>query len=517
MSFTLSWLVVVLALQCAAGQFAGKLVPVPLGIRMPDGSMATIVPRGTMLPTRQAKTFTNHGIVEIIVKDYPVSGSLYRFGHLDVTSTVLSGEPMRVEFVIKSCGLLVVSVSDEGTRLSSTGRFYNYRHVHRALSPSSSLYSETHGALALLAQQLQAVRTLFRDSSSVMALQQQGSSALFSRASIDLLSARCDEFWGRSPSDVPFVRQSYSGPASTAGCPQTPSKGPQLDSAGTSAWHSATSNPRDPHDSKNLAPPSSLFTALAVVLLMMCVSVTRQDTVSSACASSCQVKHDMIDVRRLEGQLQATRALVAKREVELEQLRSKTAGVPPTTDNPAEIYAYELEERTPEGMARFIRIQCPGVTSAEIEIELIPNGAVITIDRKESDGVQRLAWSGRFQFPLEEGLFEFREEEAQLEYGILKLAFRSEPPARRVFRFSQASMRDSPTACEAYWVNSHAGVHPACTASTALAPKPEPFAKQEVRESSSGWVNLSRLPTESSEEGPHTGTESKHSSQRAQP
>lgn len=350
-----------------------------------------------------------------------------------------------------------------------------------------------------------------------MTLQHQGLSALFSRPTVDLPSVSHDEFWGRLPSEAPDVHRTAGGPASTAGCPQPSFKGPLFDSADTLPWHTTTSNPRDPHGSKNLTPPSSLFTALAVVLLLMCVSLTRQDCVSSACGSSCQSKREMMDVRRLEGQLQATQALVAKRDVELEQLRSKTAGVPLQTGNPAEICAHEFEERTPEGIVRFIKIQCPGVTSTEIEIELIPNGAVIEIDRKESHGVQRLAWSGRFQFPLEEGLFEFREEEAQLEHGILHLVFRSEPPGRRVFRFPETSTRDGPTTCDVSWASSHAGVHPAHASSAARAPKPETPPKRGVEESSSDWVNLSRLPTESSEGGTHTGTESKHGSQRAQP
>lgn len=74
---------------------------------------------------------------------------------------------------------------------------------------------------------------------------------------------------------------------------------------------------------------------------------------------------------------------------------------------------------------RLIKVQCPGVKHADVEIELIFNGCEVTIRRQASRGVASVMWKKRFQFKPSDGLFEFREEQMLLEDGFLQLVFRS--------------------------------------------------------------------------------------------
>ena len=59
---------------------------------------------------------------------------------------------------------------------------------------------------------------------------------------------------------------------------------------------------------------------------------------------------------------------------------------------------------------RLIKIQCPGVKHADVEIELVFNGCEVIIRRQASRGVIGSTWTRRFQFKPSDGLFEFRED-----------------------------------------------------------------------------------------------------------
>jgi len=74
---------------------------------------------------------------------------------------------------------------------------------------------------------------------------------------------------------------------------------------------------------------------------------------------------------------------------------------------------------------RLIKVQCPGVKHADVEIELVFNGCEVTIRRQASRGVVSTTWKRRFQFKPSDGLFEFREEQMVLEDGFLQLVFRA--------------------------------------------------------------------------------------------
>lgn len=84
---------------------------------------------------------------------------------------------------------------------------------------------------------------------------------------------------------------------------------------------------------------------------------------------------------------------------------------------------------------RLVKIQCPGVEHRDVEAELLFNGCQITIQRRASQGVEAATWRKRFEFPTQDGLFEFKEDQMRLEHGFLHLVFRAYQFQSRVVRF----------------------------------------------------------------------------------
>uniref|UniRef100_A0A7S0ABB1 Uncharacterized protein n=1 Tax=Pyrodinium bahamense TaxID=73915 RepID=A0A7S0ABB1_9DINO len=91
----------------------------------------------------------------------------------------------------------------------------------------------------------------------------------------------------------------------------------------------------------------------------------------------------------------------------------------------------ELEEGN---VTRVVRIQCTGVVPEDVRAELIPNGCVLQVARASSPGLGPANWTKRIQFQLADHVFEFREDEMQLDGGILQLVFRAHRPPTRVAR-----------------------------------------------------------------------------------
>eukprot|EP00927_Polykrikos_kofoidii_P080194 TRINITY_DN77081_c0_g1_i1.p1 TRINITY_DN77081_c0_g1~~TRINITY_DN77081_c0_g1_i1.p1 ORF type:complete len:508 (+),score=85.52 TRINITY_DN77081_c0_g1_i1:113-1636(+) len=87
--------------------------------------------------------------------------------------------------------------------------------------------------------------------------------------------------------------------------------------------------------------------------------------------------------------------------------------------------------------SRRVRIQCPGVEPSNVDIQVIFNGALVRIRRRDSAGKTVLNWSKQFQFTAAEGHFEFRDEYAKLEHGVLELVFQACIVVKRRFRFPQ--------------------------------------------------------------------------------
>eukprot|EP00931_Biecheleriopsis_adriatica_P055318 TRINITY_DN32674_c0_g1_i1.p1 TRINITY_DN32674_c0_g1~~TRINITY_DN32674_c0_g1_i1.p1 ORF type:complete len:453 (-),score=119.99 TRINITY_DN32674_c0_g1_i1:114-1412(-) len=84
---------------------------------------------------------------------------------------------------------------------------------------------------------------------------------------------------------------------------------------------------------------------------------------------------------------------------------------------------------------RHVKVQCPGVEHRDVEVELLFNGCQVTIRRRASCGVEAATWTKRFEFPPQDGLFEFKEDQMRLEHGFLHLVFRAYAFQSRVVRF----------------------------------------------------------------------------------
>lgn len=94
-----------------------------------------------------------------------------------------------------------------------------------------------------------------------------------------------------------------------------------------------------------------------------------------------------------------------------------------------------LDTEVDRETARLIKIQCPGVEHNDVEVQLIFNGCDVTIQRRASCGVEATTWKKRFQFRPADGLFEFKEDQMQLEHGFLHIVFRAYRFQSRVIRF----------------------------------------------------------------------------------
>lgn len=101
-------------------------------------------------------------------------------------------------------------------------------------------------------------------------------------------------------------------------------------------------------------------------------------------------------------------------------------------------FAHSIYDEKADGqITRFIKIQCPGVAHHGVKIELIFNGCIVSLNRPETDGLCKASWTRRFQFKVSDGLFEFKEDHAQIENGILQIAFGTFAFQSRMFRFPQ--------------------------------------------------------------------------------
>eukprot|EP00927_Polykrikos_kofoidii_P008754 TRINITY_DN13650_c1_g1_i1.p1 TRINITY_DN13650_c1_g1~~TRINITY_DN13650_c1_g1_i1.p1 ORF type:complete len:261 (-),score=34.14 TRINITY_DN13650_c1_g1_i1:52-771(-) len=81
------------------------------------------------------------------------------------------------------------------------------------------------------------------------------------------------------------------------------------------------------------------------------------------------------------------------------------------------------DKSTDVGISRFIKIECPGVDASGVEIEHFLNGCVINLKRPASDGMKEASWTKRFHFEASNGSFEFKEDQAQLNNGVLEVVF----------------------------------------------------------------------------------------------
>jgi len=131
-------------------------------------------------------------------------------------------------------------------------------------------------------------------------------------------------------------------------------------------------------------------------------------------------------VARLEQELQMRQGHV----MQLEQEMMKAEDMAGVTDT---VFPFTVQdEDSAQDRVRLVKIHCPSASQGDIQVEIIRNGCVVTIQR--SDISPEESWSKRFQFRDSEGTYEFKEDQAMLENGYLQLAFRVYAPQRRSFR-----------------------------------------------------------------------------------
>jgi len=101
-------------------------------------------------------------------------------------------------------------------------------------------------------------------------------------------------------------------------------------------------------------------------------------------------------------------------------------------------FALQTSKTQVDGVdCRLVRVQCPGVRHQDIEVKLVPNGCHLSLRRPRTDDLQEATWQTRCCFDFAEGLFEFVEDQMQLEHGFLTLLFRQTHYQDRTIRFAQ--------------------------------------------------------------------------------
>jgi len=85
------------------------------------------------------------------------------------------------------------------------------------------------------------------------------------------------------------------------------------------------------------------------------------------------------------------------------------------------------QELTAHCVRQTVTIECPGVVRSGITIRVMPgiNGAEVEIKRSGAVGLTAAFWRRRFTFPWKEGVFQCRQDQMQLENGVLRLVFES--------------------------------------------------------------------------------------------
>jgi hypothetical protein len=179
------------------------------------------------------------------------------------------------------------------------------------------------------------------------------------------------------------------------------------------------------------------------------------------------------------------------------QLVSKTVG---KLDELDVDFAYcVLREDLDGEPARIIKIVCPGVEHEDVEVELVWNGCEVTIRRRASLGLPKATWSKHFQFDPSEGLFEFKEDQMQLDNGILQLVLRGYSFRGRAVRFPQHySLASSDSdLCWEFSEEGDASIASGPCAEIVSAPKVEPLEQavmKDLSNSSKGSLSTASSP-----------------------
>ena len=133
-----------------------------------------------------------------------------------------------------------------------------------------------------------------------------------------------------------------------------------------------------------------------------------------------------------------------------------------------EIYAHDVsfipnvnvvDKTTPTGVQRLIHIECPGVTQEDIELDKLPNGVGIKIDRKplidekevvllEGQNFCHGIWEQDFHVDVSDGTFELDFDASFVQDGVLCVVM-TKAMKKEKLRFGKKARTSSPVASEA--------------------------------------------------------------------
>lgn len=174
-----------------------------------------------------------------------------------------------------------------------------------------------------------------------------------------------------------------------------------------------------------------------VLLIALLIGGTRYKQVVRELKDS-QIKTKQLEAELEDEVIELQECQVQKQQLEAE-LEAEVSGMLKVGESGSGLgvdFGFQIHDTDLHGeMMRFIKVQCPGVDHADVEIELITNGCIVSVQRFSPEGGDAATWRRRFQFRPSEGLFEFKEDQMQLEKGFLHLVFRRYSHQSRVIRF----------------------------------------------------------------------------------
>jgi len=185
-----------------------------------------------------------------------------------------------------------------------------------------------------------------------------------------------------------------------------------------------------------------MFHTLKVALLSVVVLVTSiflpylGHRLHTAHSKTAMLANELATTRTWQGQLSEE---IKRKQARIDELENclDCSEAPSEIDGElgfdfaCQIFNVDLEQST----SRLIKIQCPGVAHEDVKVQLIFNGCEVTISRRASPGVEAMIWKRQFYWKPSEGLFEFKEDQMQLERGFLHLVFKAYVFQSRVIRF----------------------------------------------------------------------------------
>lgn len=361
-------------------------VAVSLGIRMHDGRMAVLLPRNTALPAKVSRMFSNFGKVEILAGEHPLANDNHRLGWIQLESQN-SHEigRFRVSFDIDITGLLTATIEETVSGRSVRESFENFRDVQNVLGSAESRGS--WNVLTSLANKLKVA-----DAPSALIDFGSGNETKY----VDASNASSGESTalGLGVRDSFCSNHEFSFLALIVFlC--------LLVFRGQRCWHKRGDVPRE---DRLIAQIKETDAALA--------------------EERARYQDQKLAADRLAMELKVARLLLEQHREEMEASHA----------NPGDLRFIVYDEGCANERKRYVKVECPGVTHDDIEIEVVINGAVVKVTRQPSHGMCRVNWKKRFQFQLEEGHFELQEDEVHLAFGILYVPFRAHTPRSKVFR-----------------------------------------------------------------------------------